>query len=102
MKVRSAVLDPKVAGMRRASLLSDLAMGIIEVYRLTDHHFEIAALLIGRHSFVRRLRTLDALQLAVALALSRENSLDQFVAADPVLVEIAKMEGLRVINPDVA
>ncbi len=74
MKVRSGVLDPKGAGMRRASLLSDLAMGVIEVYRLTDHHFEIAALLIGRHSFVMRLRTLDALQLAVALALSRENS----------------------------
>jgi hypothetical protein len=60
----------------------------------------MAELLIGRHSFTRRLRTLDALQLAIALDLSSRNLLDHFVVADQALVEIAIVEGLAVINPE--
>jgi hypothetical protein len=48
------------------------------------------------------LRTLDALQLAVALDLSRQNSLNHFVVADHTLAEIADLEGLKVINPEIA
>ena len=36
---------------------------------------------IGRHSFTRRLRTLDALQLAVALDLSSQGFLDRYPTA---------------------
>jgi predicted nucleic acid-binding protein len=102
IKVRSGALDRKNAGIQRARLMLDVAAGEIEVYRLSDQHLEAAELLIGRHSFTRRLRTLDALQLAVALDLSRQNLLDRFVVADQALAEIGSLEGLAVINPEVA
>ena len=88
IKVRSGTLDLRNAGIQRARLMLDVAAGGIEDYRLSDRHLESAELLIGRHSFTRRLRTLDALQLAVALDLSRQNLLDHFVVADHALVEI--------------
>jgi predicted DNA-binding antitoxin AbrB/MazE fold protein/predicted nucleic acid-binding protein len=100
IKVRSGTLDQRNAGIQRARLMLDVAASEIEVYRLSDQHLEAAELLIGRHSFTRRLRTLDALQLAVALDLSRQNSLDHFVVADQALAEIASLEGLAVINPE--
>jgi hypothetical protein len=40
----------------------------------TKDHFAAAERLIGRHSFQRRLRTLDALQLAVALDLAGQGA----------------------------
>jgi hypothetical protein len=55
------------------------------VYPLMERHFTVAELLIGRYSFTRRLRTLDALQLAVALDLSRQNLMDHFLVADQAL-----------------
>lgn len=101
MKVRSGTLAPKNAGMQRARLILDVAAGEIEVYRLSDHHLGTAEILIGRHGFNRRLRTLDALQLAVALDLSRQGLLDNFVVADKTLAETAVLEGLAVINPEI-
>jgi hypothetical protein len=74
MKVRSGVLSPQAAGMQRARLLLDIAAGDIEVYSITDEHFATAQRLIGLHGFSKRLRTLDALQLAVALDLYGSNS----------------------------
>jgi predicted nucleic acid-binding protein len=102
IKVRSGTLDQKHAGIQRARLMIDVAAGEIEVYRLSDQHLEAAEFLIGRHSFARRLRTLDALQLAIALELSHQNLLDHFVAADQALAEIASLEGLAVVNPEIA
>ena len=100
LKVRSGVLTATSAGMQRARLMLDIAAGDIEVYRLTERHLAVAETLIGRHSFTRRLRTLDALQLAVALDLSGENLMDHFLVADQPLAEIASLEGLGVINPE--
>ena len=79
MKVRSGVLDRRAAGMQRARFMLDIAAGDIEVYSVTEDHFAMAERLIGRHSLSHRLRTLDATQLA--LDLSSQHLLDQFVAA---------------------
>ena len=100
MKVRSGVLHQKAAGMQRARLLLDVAAGDIEVYGVTPDHFLMAERLIGRHGFTFRLRTLDALQLAVALDLSSQGLLDHLVVADRLLGEVALIEGLKVINPE--
>ena len=100
MKVRSGVLDTTAAGMQRARLLLDLAAGDIEVYGLTGDHLASAERLIGRHAFTYRLRTLDALQLAVALDLNAQGLLDYFVVADQALGAVAAIEGLHVINPE--
>lgn len=100
VKVRTGVLDRKLAGQQRAALMLDLASGAVEVYSVTDLHFKHAERLIGRHSFTHRLRTLDALQLAVALDLANQTLLDHFVVADRALAEVAALEGLSVIDPE--
>jgi hypothetical protein len=47
---------------------------------------------------MHRLRTLDALQLAVAIDLRSRGPSVTFVCADVVLCALAKSEGLSVIN----
>lgn len=88
------------AGQQRVALMLDIASGAIEVCSLTDIHFKDDERLIGKHSFTRRLRTLDALQLAVALDLADQTLLDHFVVADRELGEVATLEGLSVIDPE--
>ena len=74
---------------------------MLEVYKVTDHHFSTAERLIARHSFSSRLRTLDAIQLAVAVDLTDQRLADKFVVADRALAEVATIESLHVINPDI-
>jgi len=100
LKFRMGEISREAAGTQRARLMLDIAAGAIDVCRLTDEHLVSAEQLIGRHGFTRRLRTLDALQLAVALDLASQGLLDFFVVADRVLGEAAALEGLAVINPE--
>ena len=102
IKVRCGILDASNSGIQRARLMVDIAAGSIEVYPIEGRHFALAELLIGRHSFTRRLRTLDALQLAIALDLSAQNLTQYFVVADHALADVANLEGLGVINPAIS
>lgn len=86
--------------MQRALLMLDVASGAIDVCLVTTDHLSRAEWLIGRHGFSQRLRTLDALQLAVALDLASEGLLDFFVVSDRALADVASLEGLAVINPE--
>ena len=101
MKVRGGVISRSEAAVLRARLLADVAAGEIEVCSITTDLFTEAERLIGQHSFSHRLRTLDALQLAVALGLAKQGLLDRFVVSDRALAEVAALEGLMVINPEV-
>jgi predicted nucleic acid-binding protein len=65
---------------------------------VTTSRYQEAAQLLEKH-FRIRLRTLDALQLAVALALSHQGMIEHFVCADHRLCETAREEGLSVIHP---
>ncbi len=65
---------------------------------MTNAHYETAVELIETY-FQRRLRTLDALHLSVALDLRRRGMLDQFVCADESLCSVAIDEGLLTFNP---
>ena len=78
----------------------DAAAEEFHVFGITTDHFHSAGRLVGRYSFTHRLRTLDALQLAVALDLRERGYLDYFVVADKVLAEVAAVEGLAVRNPE--
>lgn len=98
MKVRTAAIDRQLAGQQRAALMLDIASGAVEVYSLTDVHLKDAERLIGKYGFAHRLRTLDALQLAVALDLAGQTLLDYFVVADRALAEVAQTEGLSVVD----
>jgi hypothetical protein len=72
----------------------------IAVYAIREAEFALAELLIEKHSFGLRLRTLDALQIAVTLRLGEGITIDYFVAADKALCEVADIEGFRVQNPE--
>jgi PIN domain len=100
MKVRSGALKQAAAELQRQRLLLDVADSALEVYKVTEEHFWMAERLVARHSFSSRLRTLDAIQLAVALDLAGQQLADQFVVADHVLAEMAAIESLRIINPE--
>jgi hypothetical protein len=63
-------------------------------------HERQAMRLLVRKGLGFPLRTLDALQLAVALWLKSQQQLDHFLCADPRLCEAAQQEGLSVVNPD--
>ena len=65
-------------------------------------HYREAERLIQQHEVRRSLRTLDALQLSVALALHRRVALDAFVCADQGLCSVAQDEGLRILNPELS
>ncbi len=54
----------------------------------------------GAQLYVRHERSLDALQLAIALDLKKSNLLDQFVSADAKLDGVAKLEKIKFLNPE--
>lgn len=97
VKVRSGTLTQDAAQMMRAKLVLCVAAGEIEVYSVTSDHFHVAERLIRRHAFAESLRTLDALQLAVALDLQDQGKITTFVVSDAVLSRVASLEGLKVI-----
>jgi predicted nucleic acid-binding protein len=86
--------------MTHGRFLADIATSTWQLISLTDVHLHHALRLLVRHGPARSLRTLDALQLAVAL-LSPIRPLDAFVCADANLCAIAAAEGLTVVNPEI-
>jgi hypothetical protein len=76
----------------------DMSQGLFRIIPVTTSRYQEAAQLIAKH-FRTRLRTLDALQLAVALALSDQDLVENFVCGDGSLCATAMEEGLSVIRP---
>ena len=87
------------AGLR---LRGDLLAGRFVVVRVSVPHFLAAERLVRRISPTRNLRTLDALQLAVGLALNTPERPVTFITAAQALLAIAQSEGLAVINPELS
>ena len=98
-KVRSKLLT-EVAYQHLCSLFeADIAQRIIGVGRIRESHFQRASAMIEKYALTQNLRTLDAIQLAVALSGHRQGVVNHFVCADNALCSIAQAEGLSVINP---
>lgn len=79
---------------------TDVAKKRLRVVRLTAAHYQSAEKLVRRIGPASNLRTLDALQLAIALSLNEPERLSTFVCADHALCAIATGEGLAVVNPE--
>ena len=97
VKVRTGSIDEATAAALWIQVLADIASESFEVLPILDVHYQLAETLIGRHAFRNPLRTLDALQLAVALSRSEQAVLDGFVVADQALSKIALAEKLAVV-----
>jgi len=99
-KVRTGELDP--AGFQKLTrrFRGDVAAKRLRVIRLTAAHFQSAERLIRRIGPAQNLRTLDALQLAVAINLNEPDQPIEFVCADHALGTLAVAEGHSVVNPE--
>lgn len=100
IKVRTQAISREDADAFLRRFRRDVAAGKLEVFSIAESEFAMAESLIERYAFDLRLRALDALQLAVALELRNQKLVDHFVAADPVLCEVGRLEGFPVINPE--
>jgi predicted nucleic acid-binding protein len=100
IKVRTGQLDVPDFVRLRALLATDVARRRFRVLRLLNAHYDRARSLIGGYGLNQEIRTLDALQLGVALHLHEAAPLDHFVCADQRLCSVALLEGLAVINPE--
>jgi predicted nucleic acid-binding protein len=85
----------------RKRFLADLAKTkrLVGV-RLLVAHFHEADRLLCTRGMVLGLRTLDALQLAVALDLQRRKHIERIVSSDKVLLNAAVLEGLNIFDPE--
>jgi hypothetical protein len=99
-KVRTRVITQADFQLLRRRFLTDVTRRRFSVARITGFHYQEAERLIRTYAPQRSLRTLDALQLAVALDLQRRVRLDHFVCADRNLCIVARLVGLSVINPE--
>ncbi len=99
-KVRSGAIPAGDAVDLRGRFFEDVAKGLFKIVALTSEHFEKAGQLIECYGASHGLRTLDSLQLAVALHLHRAGAVEDFVVADRVLCQVAALEGLSVTDPE--
>jgi uncharacterized protein len=98
-KVRTGVFSSSDFGNLRRRFLADVRTRKVRPIRVLNVHYQLAGDLIGKHAMSRQLRTLDAIQLAVALHLHQSFPVDHFVCADQRLCDVAILEGLAIINP---
>ena len=99
-KVREGALSSNdLEGLRRRFLF-DVHAGTISILRMASSHYGLAQQLIIKHGPTRKLLTLDALELAVAMDTHARVTLKGFVVADIRLEELANAEGLPTVNPE--
>ena len=99
-RVRMGDLTLADATALRNHFVNDVATGAFKVVVVTEQHFSEAERLLNQYATAKTLRTLDALQRAVALDVNRRDSLNSVLAADNTLIEVAAAEGLPVANPE--
>lgn len=99
-KVRTGHLTPAQFQRIARRFRGDISARRVRVARLLVAHFHAAERLVRRIGLTQNLRTLDAIQLAVALSLNEPRRPIVFVCADLALGAIATAEGLTVINPE--
>ena len=99
-KVRTGQLTVPDIELLRARFRGDLRRKVLRTVAVTAGHFRDAERLINAYGVHHRLRTLDAIQLAVATQLLRHGFVDTFVCADKALCQVAERVGFTVLNPE--
>ena len=100
LKARTGEIDQQAVLLARRRLEADLSHSRRLVAAVNDNHFRDARQLLIKHGGTEALRTLDALQLSIALVLKRAGLVSVFVAADQKLCRVAALEGFAVANPE--
>jgi predicted nucleic acid-binding protein len=101
-KVRVGAFSSEDFDKLRRRFLADVRKRLLRPIRVLNAHFQTAGELIAKHAMSRQLRSLDALQLAVALHLHHAFPIDRFICSDQRLCEVAapgKIGGLTTLTP---
>jgi len=100
IKVRTGELSPPGQELARRRLRADIAQGRVSVGPpIEERHYQSARKLLARYGLEMALRTLDSLQLALALDLHESRQISVIVAADQRLCRVAEACGCSTINP---
>jgi len=100
IKVRTLTLDESGRTLALRRLRADIALGrLIVGPPIEPKHYRSAAKLLRFHGVLRGLRTLDALQLAVALDMLEARLISVMISADRRLCEVAEVCGCPAIDP---
>jgi predicted nucleic acid-binding protein len=100
IKVRTQVVSREDVSLLFRQFQEDVVSRKFHVCAVHESEFALAERLIEQYGYDKPLRTLDAVQLAVALGLKSQGQIDHFVSADAALCEVATLEGLAVIDPE--
>ena len=99
-KVRSGHIEAEQFELSCERLRRDVFERRFLVLAMNTAHYLEAERLLKTYTADKGLRTLDSLQLSVALLeLQRDSRLDQFVCADDILTDVAASEGVTIFNP---
>ena len=101
IKMRTGEINRQSLEIARRRFLVDLARQCLLVApSVSESHFQSARKLLVQHGVAEGLRTLDALQLAMALDLQQRGHIGVLVAADQRLCRIASLAGCSAVNPE--
>lgn len=101
IKTRTGEIDQAAIQIARRRFRADLARQRLFVAPpVHEGHFQSARKLLVQYGVAEGLRTLDALQLAIALDLHRQEYIAVLVAADQRLCRVAPLVGCTAINPE--
>lgn len=100
IKVRTQIVSQEDVSLLLRQFQEDVVSRKLHVFAVHESEFALAERLIEQYGYDRPLRTLDAVQLAVAVGLKSQGLIDYFVAADAALCEIATLEGFSVLDPE--
>ena len=101
IKARTGEINEQQAEIARRCLRADLSQRrLLVALPIQSRHFHAARLLLVKYGAVEGLRTLDALQLAVALDLKDTGQIAVLIAADQRLCHVATLAGCPALNPE--
>jgi predicted nucleic acid-binding protein len=101
IKMRTGEIDEPAIEMARRRFRADLAQHRLQVAMpVLERHFHSARKLLVQYGVSEGLRTLDALQLAIALDLRQLGQIGVLVAADQRLCRVGSMAGCASVNPE--
>ena len=101
IKVRTREIDEEEVEIARRCLRADLSQRRLLVGPpIQARHFHAARILLAKYGATEGLRTLDALQLAMALDLKEAGQITLLVAADQILCRVAELAGCPAVNPE--
>ncbi len=100
IKVRTGVLDPAGQAVAQRRFRADIARSRLVVGPpIEENHFQSASRLLRAYALGKGLRTLDALQLAVALDLRQAGWISVLIASDHRLCAVAEASGCSAVDP---